>query len=77
MCVVAVLSCACRLSICCRNDVPPFGPHLFNPPTFVDPLMLRQFLLTKRTPFPPLLLNRRVHAEPLGFGGVGAFLFSQ
>ncbi|XP_037309266.2 rap1 GTPase-activating protein 2 isoform X3 [Pungitius pungitius] len=38
---------AYRVSITAREDVPPFGPSLPDPPVFTDCSLLREFLLTK------------------------------
>ncbi|KAM8870579.1 rap1 GTPase-activating protein 2 isoform 2-T2 [Spinachia spinachia] len=38
---------AYRVSVTAREDVPPFGPFLPDPPIFTDCSLLREFLLTK------------------------------
>uniref|UniRef100_G3P822 Rap-GAP domain-containing protein n=1 Tax=Gasterosteus aculeatus aculeatus TaxID=481459 RepID=G3P822_GASAC len=38
---------AYRVSVTAREDVPPFGPFLPDPPIFTDGSLLREFLLTK------------------------------
>ncbi|XP_024917488.1 rap1 GTPase-activating protein 2 isoform X1 [Cynoglossus semilaevis] len=38
---------AYQVSVTARDDVPPFGPVIPDPPVFTDPSLLRQFLLTK------------------------------
>ncbi|KAL6109326.1 uncharacterized protein ACO6RY_12483 [Pungitius sinensis] len=38
---------AYRVSVTAREDVPPFGPSLPDPPVFTDCSLLREFLLTK------------------------------
>ncbi|TKS82218.1 Rap1 GTPase-activating protein 2 [Collichthys lucidus] len=38
---------AYQVSVTAREDVPPFGPVLPDPPIFTDRLLLREFLLTK------------------------------
>ncbi|KAG8009981.1 Rap1 GTPase-activating protein 2 [Nibea albiflora] len=38
---------AYQVSVTARDDVPPFGPVLPDPPIFTDRLLLREFLLTK------------------------------
>ncbi|XP_063734798.1 rap1 GTPase-activating protein 2 isoform X2 [Eleginops maclovinus] len=38
---------AYQLSVTAREDVPPFGPVLPDPPIFTDRALLREFLLTK------------------------------
>ncbi|XP_030012931.1 rap1 GTPase-activating protein 2 [Sphaeramia orbicularis] len=39
--------CAYQVSVTAREDVPPFGPVLPDPPIFTDHSLLRDFLLTK------------------------------
>ncbi|XP_077382978.1 rap1 GTPase-activating protein 2-like [Festucalex cinctus] len=38
---------AYQISVTARDDVPPFGPVLPDPPVFTDHSLLREFLLTK------------------------------
>lgn len=39
--------CAYQVSVTARDDVPPFGPVLPDPPVFTNRSLLREFLLTK------------------------------